>query len=115
MYGWGTEEEEDVWDIELDIVSPEADGYDMDAIDVEMTISELMEWRYIRAEREKEQVIVQLFQRNKSQSDIHATNGYREMPLSRGRNSAKLSNDINSHIKSNPKCPITVSTSPRHT
>ena len=57
IHGWGTEEEEDIWDIELSIANPEG-YYDPDAPDLEMTIGELLEWRYIRAEREKEQVIV---------------------------------------------------------
>lgn len=58
VYGWETEEEEDIWEIGLDFggVDPEAEAEgDVDAIESEMTIGELMEWRYIKAEREKEQ------------------------------------------------------------
>ncbi|KAJ7650913.1 hypothetical protein FB45DRAFT_730401 [Roridomyces roridus] len=55
VYGWETEEEEDIWEIGLDFGAmdpedPEGDG----GIESEMTIGELMEWRYIKAEREKE-------------------------------------------------------------
>ncbi|KAF8149024.1 hypothetical protein B0H34DRAFT_734533 [Crassisporium funariophilum] len=55
VYGWETEEEEDIWEVDLDF-----GGLDPDecagGVDPEMTIGELMEWRYLRAEREKEQV-----------------------------------------------------------
>lgn len=56
MYGWETEEEEDVWEVELDFISPDPDECDAPAVESDMTVGELMEWRYIRAEREKEQV-----------------------------------------------------------
>ncbi|KAH9481839.1 RNA polymerase II-associated protein 3 [Psilocybe cubensis] len=53
IYGWETEEEEDIWEIDLDFggLDPEecAGG-----VDAEMTIGEMMEWRYLRAEKEKE-------------------------------------------------------------
>ncbi|KAA1467205.1 hypothetical protein DENSPDRAFT_900352 [Dentipellis sp. KUC8613] len=55
VYGWGTEEEEDIWEAELDFVGseqPEDGGSDALA---DMSIGERMEWRYLRAEREKEQ------------------------------------------------------------
>lgn len=61
VHGWATEEEEDIWEIELNIVSPDPEAYGLDPADSEMTIGELMEWRYIRAEREKEQVTVSTF------------------------------------------------------
>ncbi|THH13121.1 hypothetical protein EW146_g7060 [Bondarzewia mesenterica] len=51
VYGWGTDEEEDVWEVELDFGGDEPPGQG----DPEMTIGELMEWRYVKAEREKEQ------------------------------------------------------------
>ncbi|KAH9933557.1 uncharacterized protein BXZ73DRAFT_46327 [Epithele typhae] len=58
--GWGTEEEEDMWTVEFDFIGTEhelhtkhADGGTHDCCD--MTVTELMEWRYLRAEREKEQ------------------------------------------------------------
>ncbi|KAH9948608.1 hypothetical protein B0H21DRAFT_876061 [Amylocystis lapponica] len=54
VYGWETDEEEDVWDIDFDFIGMESqDGND--GLESEMTIRELMEWRYLRAEREKEQ------------------------------------------------------------
>lgn len=58
MYGWETEEEEDIWEVCLDQICLEAEEYEHSALDPEMTIGELMEWRYLRAELEKEQVII---------------------------------------------------------
>jgi hypothetical protein len=54
IYGWDSEEEEDIWEVGLDFggLDPEETG---DA-DSEMTVGEMMEWRYLRAEREKEMV-----------------------------------------------------------
>ena len=54
IYGWETEEEEDIWEVDLDFgaLDPEETA---DA-DAEMTIGEMMELRYLRAEREKEKV-----------------------------------------------------------
>lgn len=55
VYGWDTEEEEDMWDVDLDFggVDPEeCPGM----VDTDMTIGEMMEWRYLRAEHEKELV-----------------------------------------------------------
>ncbi|KAF9650173.1 hypothetical protein BDM02DRAFT_3112382 [Thelephora ganbajun] len=51
VYGWETHEEEDVWDVELDFASfdPESRASEND-----MTIGELMAWKYLQAEREKE-------------------------------------------------------------
>ncbi|EDR08350.1 uncharacterized protein LACBIDRAFT_296876 [Laccaria bicolor S238N-H82] len=54
VYGWETEDEEDIWEIDLDFGSAgpeECEG----AVDSEMTIVEMMEWRFLKAEREKEQ------------------------------------------------------------
>ncbi|KAI0696452.1 hypothetical protein BC835DRAFT_1414283 [Cytidiella melzeri] len=53
--GWDTHEEEDVWEVELDFVSPDPDECEAHPMESDMTVGELMEWRYIRAEREKEQ------------------------------------------------------------
>ncbi|KAI0636310.1 hypothetical protein C8Q77DRAFT_1052471 [Trametes polyzona] len=50
--GWGTEDEEDLWEVDLDFASAqerEASNED------EMNVAEQLEWRYLRAEREKEQ------------------------------------------------------------
>jgi RNA polymerase II-associated protein 3 len=55
VYGWETEEEEDIWEVDLDFGGLEAEECD-DGQDVDMTIGELMEWRYLKAEREKEEV-----------------------------------------------------------
>ncbi|GJJ08710.1 hypothetical protein Clacol_002929 [Clathrus columnatus] len=51
VWGWETKDEEDVWETRLDFggVDPdECDGAD------DMSIGEMMEWRYIKAERAKE-------------------------------------------------------------
>jgi hypothetical protein len=61
VYGWNTLDEEDLWEVELDFggwdgspVFPGDDEYD--GAEDAMTVSELMEWRYVRAERSKELV-----------------------------------------------------------
>lgn len=51
VYGWETHEEEDVWDVELDFASFDPDSR---ASETDMTIGELMAWKYLQAEREKE-------------------------------------------------------------
>ncbi|KAF8589858.1 hypothetical protein K439DRAFT_1628382 [Ramaria rubella] len=51
VYGWETEEEEDVWECRLDFGGVEPD--ECEGLD-DMSIGELMEWRYIKAERAKE-------------------------------------------------------------
>lgn len=53
VWGWETEEEEDVWECRLDFGGLDAD--ECDGVD-DMSIGELMEWRYIKAERAKEKV-----------------------------------------------------------
>ena len=54
VFGWMTEDEEDVWELDLDFggVDPE----ESDGLDADMTIGELMEWRYFKAEKAKELV-----------------------------------------------------------
>lgn len=53
VFGWETEEEEDIWELESDFRG-------MDPADLEegqdpsMTIGDVMEWRFLRAEHEKE-------------------------------------------------------------
>lgn len=54
VYGWETEEEEDIWEIGLDFGGMDPEECD-DSVESEMTIGELMEWRYLKAEREKEE------------------------------------------------------------
>ncbi|PAV16026.1 RNA polymerase II associated 3 [Pyrrhoderma noxium] len=53
IYGWQTEEEEDIWEGDLDYGGLEPDDCDSYS---EMTVAELIEWRYIKAERAKEQI-----------------------------------------------------------
>ncbi|KAF7317330.1 hypothetical protein HMN09_00468700 [Mycena chlorophos] len=60
--GWETDEEEDVWEMSLDFgaggfgVDLPAAGEDADeSWENEMTVGELMEWRFVKAEREKEE------------------------------------------------------------
>jgi hypothetical protein len=55
VYGWETDEEEDIWEVDLDFGGIEPDECE-DGVDADMTIGELMEWRYLKAEREKEEV-----------------------------------------------------------
>ncbi|KAF7335449.1 Outer envelope protein 64, chloroplastic [Mycena venus] len=55
IYGWETEEEEDIWEIGLDFGAMDPEEGEDESIESEMTIGELMEWRYIKAEREKEE------------------------------------------------------------
>lgn len=57
VYGWETEEEEDIWEVELDFGGMEPEGSE-DGPENEMTISDMMEWRFFKAEREKEEVIM---------------------------------------------------------
>lgn len=59
VFGWGTEEEEDTWDVDLDFVCLESEDcpHEEHHANAGMTIGELMEWRYFRAEHEKEQVL----------------------------------------------------------
>ncbi|KAJ7183662.1 hypothetical protein C8R46DRAFT_1308562 [Mycena filopes] len=54
VYGWETEEEEDIWELGLDFGGMDPEECD-DGPESDMTIGELMEWRYIKAEREKEE------------------------------------------------------------
>ncbi|GBE88416.1 hypothetical protein SCP_1302310 [Sparassis crispa] len=55
VYGWETEEEEDIWEIDFDFIGLVSEDNDDEGLDPDMTINGLMEWRYLRAEREKEQ------------------------------------------------------------
>ncbi|KAK7678534.1 hypothetical protein QCA50_018406 [Cerrena zonata] len=59
VYGWETEDEEDIWDIDLDFVSVDPDECEDHSHshipEFDMTIGQLMEYRYFQAEREKEQ------------------------------------------------------------
>lgn len=54
IYGWQTDEEEDIWETDLDFGG--LDSEECDGPDQEMTIGELIEWRYFKAERSKESV-----------------------------------------------------------
>lgn len=58
--GWGTEEEEDMWKVDVDYVSSDSEKTH-DPAECDMTVAELIEWRYLRAEREKEQVTTASF------------------------------------------------------
>ena len=55
VYGWETEEEEDLWECDLDFGGTDPEDGETGGNSA-LTIAEMMEWRYIRAEREKEQV-----------------------------------------------------------
>ena len=58
VHGWETHEEEDVWDVELDFASFEPEPR---TSETDMTIGELMAWKYLQAEREKELVSKLIF------------------------------------------------------
>ena len=53
-----TEDEEDIWELDLDFGGIDPD--ESDGLDADMTIGELMEWRYFKAEKAKELVRVLL-------------------------------------------------------
>ncbi|OJT15100.1 RNA polymerase II-associated protein 3 [Trametes pubescens] len=52
--GWGTEEEENMWEVDFDFANSDSEAKH-DPAECDMTVAELIEWRYLRAEREKEQ------------------------------------------------------------
>ncbi|CAK5264353.1 unnamed protein product [Mycena citricolor] len=54
VFGWETEEEEDVWELGLDFGGVEPEDC-FDGPESDMSVGELMEWRYIKAERQKEE------------------------------------------------------------
>jgi hypothetical protein len=57
IHGWETVEEEDVWDLDLDFTGNESEEEaHPGSTHPEMTITEIMEVRYLRAEKEKELV-----------------------------------------------------------
>jgi hypothetical protein len=56
VYGWETGEEEDIWEVDLDFGGLDPDEC-ASGVDAEMTIGEMMEWRYLKAEQEKDQVL----------------------------------------------------------
>lgn len=55
VYGWETDDEEDIWEIDLDFGGMDPEECE-NSVESEMTVGELMEWRYIKAERKKEEV-----------------------------------------------------------
>ncbi len=58
MIGWETELEEDTWKADLDFGGLPND--EIEDIEGAMSVGELMEWRYIKAEREKEKARLHL-------------------------------------------------------
>lgn len=60
MYGWDTADEEDMWNAKLDFGGAPSDYLDLyleeDEDEDVLSVGELMELRYIKAEREKELV-----------------------------------------------------------
>jgi hypothetical protein len=103
IFGWDTAEEEDIWEVDLDFggLEPEESG---DGLDGEMTISELMEWRYLKAEREKE--LVWWF-RSHLLMKLTLTTTCREMSLSDEGSSRLQLNTTNRHTRSNLNYHIT--------
>ena len=101
MHGWETEEEEDTWEVDLDFGRLESDGCDEGVKD--MTIAELMEWRYLEAERKKEEVMMICFGSRCADADIdfrvmrHSGKDYIAPPLNATSQLTTVS----------PRCPIT--------
>ena len=58
VFGWETEEEEDIWEMDLDFggLEPGQGGAASGDANGGMTIADMMEWRFFKAEREKEEV-----------------------------------------------------------
>ncbi|KAI0766787.1 hypothetical protein BC629DRAFT_1583643 [Irpex lacteus] len=80
VLGWDTQDEEDCWDVELDFVSPDPDEYEAHPMESDMTVGEMMEWRYIRAEREKEQGNIAFKSGNYAQAIKHYKFAYQIEP-----------------------------------
>lgn len=112
MYGWGTEEEEDIWELELDFGGGvERAG----AGEAEMTVGELTEWRYIKAEREKELVnicppLCSVSSILKAGSDPRS---YRATRRSRKGTTSPPYSTTPRPTRSSQRCRITSSTSPQ--
>ncbi|ESK86038.1 amidase family protein [Moniliophthora roreri MCA 2997] len=54
VFGWGTKDEEDIWEVELDFGGVDPEELE-EGVEPDMTIGEVMELRYLKAEREKEE------------------------------------------------------------
>ncbi|KDQ06573.1 hypothetical protein BOTBODRAFT_181445 [Botryobasidium botryosum FD-172 SS1] len=54
VYAWGSKDEEDLWDGKLDSNAGTGEISETDNHEDSMTVGELMEWRYFKAERQKE-------------------------------------------------------------
>ncbi|KAF9262423.1 hypothetical protein L218DRAFT_960239 [Marasmius fiardii PR-910] len=54
VYGWDTEEEEDIWEVELDFGGVDPEELE-EGVEPDMTIGEVMELRYLKAEKAKEE------------------------------------------------------------
>ncbi|KIL65744.1 hypothetical protein M378DRAFT_161739 [Amanita muscaria Koide BX008] len=72
VFGWETGEEEDVWETDLDFAGADKDKEtDSDLDRSELTIAEMLEYRFIRAEREKEEGNAAFRQGNYSKAVMH--------------------------------------------
>ena len=77
-----------------------------------MTVGELMEWRYLRAELEKEQVtIITLYIGDYMLTNDADLNTRREISPSNKATTIQLLKGIGSHIRLNLRCLITSLTS----
>lgn len=76
VYGWETEEEEDIWEVDLDFGGLDPDEPD-GGLESEMTMGEIMEWRYFKAEKEKELVSRILSTRISSAESIYNVGKHR--------------------------------------
>ncbi|TBU27802.1 hypothetical protein BD311DRAFT_759703 [Dichomitus squalens] len=107
--GWGMEEEEDLWDAELDHVrvDPERKSKGQDE-DEDMTAGELMEWRYMCAEREKDQGNSAFKKGDYDKAIAHYNNAYQiepELPHYQ-LNLAAAYLKLNNFVKAEKACDI---------
>lgn len=71
VYGWNSAEEEDIWESSsLDFAGVDPDAADEHGLESDMSIGEMMQWRYLKAEHEKEAV---RYVENHSIQTNHAT------------------------------------------
>lgn len=109
VYGWGTEEEEDVWTVDVNADRQDAEGNPEPADDNEMMVGELTEWRYMCSEREKEQVLRSPFPELSSDAERRR----RETSRSRKEIMRTRSNTTMTRIGLSRSCRTISSTSPR--
>jgi RNA polymerase II-associated protein 3 len=56
VYGWGTEDEEDIWEQDMDFGGLGPEEGEEPEYDPTLTVGEMVELRFVKAEKEKEMV-----------------------------------------------------------